>query len=148
MLKFVKLHGALYNFAADDPATAAAMAACIAGVDKGLAVLALPGSEMETAARNAGLAVAREGFVDRAYTPAGRLVPRDVAGAVIGDAATASTRAVRMALDSSVTAIDGTEIVVTTESLCVHSDSPHALDILRATRLALEGAGVTIRAFA
>ncbi len=148
MLRFVKLHGALYNLAADDRAVAAAMAACIAGVDADLAVLALPGSEMETAARNEGLAVAREGFIDRAYTPAGRLVPRDLAGAVIGNAATASARALRMVLDSIVTAMDGTEIIVEADSLCVHSDSANALDILRTTRRDLEGAGVAIRAFA
>ncbi len=148
VLKFVKLHGALYNVAADDRSVASAMAACIAGIDASLAVLALPRSEMETAARNAGLAVAREGFIDRAYTPAGRLVPRDVAGAVIADVAAASARALRMALDSIVTAIDGAEIVVAADSLCVHSDSANALELLRTTRQALERAGVTVRAFA
>ncbi len=148
MLEFVKLHGALYNLAADDSTVAGAMAECIARVDANLAVLALPGSRMETAAHETGLAVAREGFIDRAYTRAGRLVPREIAGAVISDVAKASARAVRMALDGLVTTIDGTEIVVTPDSLCVHSDSANAVEILRQTRLELERAGVTIVAFA
>ncbi len=147
-LKFVKLHGALYNVAADDSDVAGAMARCIAGVDRRLTVLALPGSQMENAARNAGLAVAREGFIDRAYTSGGRLVSRAIPGAVITDPAAASARAVKLVLDGRVTDIDGNEVIVGAESLCVHGDSPNALDILSKSRLALERAGVTIKAFA
>jgi UPF0271 protein len=146
-VRYVKPHGALYNTAADDAAQAAAVAAGVAAVDPGLPLLALPGSELATAARGAGLPFVAEGFADRAYTPAGRLVPRGEPGAVHADPAVAIAQAVSIARDHRVTAIDGSSVDAAAASVCVHGDTPGAVRLARELRRALEEAGVAVAAF-
>ncbi|WP_433212713.1 LamB/YcsF family protein [Dactylosporangium sp. CS-047395] len=143
---YVKPHGALYNTAAVDPghASAVVMAAAASGE---LPVLCQPGSVLAGLAAERGLRVVAEGFADRGYLPDGRLVPRSEPGALVTDVAAVTARAVRMAVDGVVEAIDGTVIPMPIESLCVHGDTPGAVDMARAVRAALTDAGVPVRAF-
>jgi UPF0271 protein len=144
---YVKPHGALYHAAAGDPAQAGAVAAAVRAYDPGLAVLSLPGSALLAAAAEAGLRGVPEAFLDRAYLPDGGLVPRGRPGAVIHDPAEVAARAVRMATDGTVVAADGTVVRVAAESLCVHGDTPAAVDVARQVATALRSAGVELGAF-
>jgi UPF0271 protein len=148
-LTHVKPHGALYNQAADDGELAQAIARGVARVDRALVLVGLAGSlAMREAAAAAGLRFAAEAFVDRAYDARGRLVPRSRPGAVIGDPAAAAAAALRLARDRTVVAIDGRELAVEADTLCLHGDNPRALDVARAVREALQGAGLSVQALA
>ncbi len=148
-LTHVKPHGALYNQAADDGELARAIARGVARADPGLVMVGLAGSpSMRDAAAAAGLRFAAEAFVDRAYDARGRLVPRSQPGAVIEDAAAAAAAALRLAVDRSVVASDGSVVAVLADTLCLHGDNPRALELARAVREALAGAGVSVQALA
>jgi UPF0271 protein len=147
-LSYVKPHGALYNRAANDRAAANAIASAIRNVDPQLIVLGLPGSAMSSAASSHGIAFASEAFIDRAYTPDSRLVPRGDDGAVIEDVDEAVERALTIARDHSVRAINGQTLTLEAQSLCVHGDNPNAAALLRAVRATLESAGFSISPFA
>ena len=146
-LTHVKPHGALYNRAARDAPTARAVIDGMRDVDDDLILLGLAGSEMQHAAASTGLPFASEAFADRAYDDDSRLVPREQPGAVIESVSDAVTRAIRLVTEKTVTTIDGKEIPIAADSLCVHGDNPRALDILRALRQGLEAAGVRIATF-
>jgi UPF0271 protein len=100
------------------------------------------------AAQDAGVPVVGEGFADRAYTGEGRLVSRREPGAVLGDPERVAARAVVMATEGRVETVDGGEVTVEVRSLCVHGDTPGAVDLAKAVRSALDDAGVTLEAFA
>ncbi len=143
-LAHVKPHGALYNWAAKDAESAAAIARAVARFDPALIVVTLPGSALAEAARGHGLRVAGEGFADRAYQADGSLVPRSEPGAVIHDLAEATARAVQMVTQGAIEAIDGTLLPLEIDTLCVHGDTPDAVGIATALREALVAAGVTV----
>jgi len=111
-------------------------------------MLALSGSKLATESRSEGLRVAREAFIDRAYTSEGMLVSRDTKGAVVSDATAAAERAIRIARDHRIEAVDGKTIDAWADSLCVHGDSPNAIEIIVAARLKLESSGFDIAPFA
>ncbi|MEU8032515.1 5-oxoprolinase subunit PxpA [Streptomyces sp. NPDC049099] len=144
---YVKPHGALYNRTVHDAEQAAAV---VAGVRLagGAPVLGLPGSRLLAAAEEAGLTAVPEAFADRAYTPAGTLVPRREPGAVVTDEDAVVRRALAFAVDRAVAAVDGTTVPVAARSLCVHGDTPGAARIAARVRDALDAAGVEVRAFA
>jgi 5-oxoprolinase (ATP-hydrolysing) subunit A len=146
-VRYVKPHGALYHAAAGDPGQAGAVAAAVAAYDPDLPVLSLPGSHLLQAAEKAGLRGVREAFLDRAYTPDGGLVPRGQPGAVISDPDAVAARAVRMAVDGTVEAADGSTVRVAAESLCVHGDTPAAVEVARRVRATLADAGVPLAPF-
>jgi UPF0271 protein len=100
------------------------------------------------AARDAGVPTVAEGFADRAYTAEGRLVSRREPGAVLHDPQRVAARAVRMATEHRVESVDGSQVEVDVRSLCVHGDTPGAVDLARRVRAALEEAGVTLEPFA
>ncbi|WP_433618893.1 LamB/YcsF family protein [Dactylosporangium sp. CA-139114] len=143
---YVKPHGALYNAAAVDAGHAVAVVTAAAAAGD-LPVLCQPGSVLAGLAAERGLRVVAEGFADRGYLPDGRLVPRSQPGALVTDAAAVTARAVRMAVDGVVEAVDGSVIPMPIESLCVHGDTPGAADMARAVRDALVAAGVPVAAF-
>jgi UPF0271 protein len=145
-LQHVKPHGALYNMACRDAALADAIAHATAEVDRSLILFGLPGSELITAGQRAGLRTAPEGFADRAYLKAGSLVPRSRPGAVIEDSEIVVSRAVSMARDRSVDAIDGSRITLEIETICLHGDTPGAATLASRIRAALVDAGVTVLA--
>ena len=147
-VRYVKPHGALYNRIARDPVQAAAVVEAIRRYDPALPLLTLPGSAAMEAAREAGVPTVAEGFADRAYTGEGRLVSRREPGAVLHDPERVAARAVVMATEGRVGTIDGGEVEVEVRSLCVHGDTPGAVDLARAVRAALEDAGVALEAFA
>ncbi len=145
-LQHVKAHGALYNLAANDAALAATIGDAVRGVDPALIVVALAGSAMVEVLERMGLRVAREAFIDRGYTPAGTLVPREQPGALITNVRAAAERAIQLARDGRVVAVDGTEVEVHADTLCIHGDTPNASDLAMIARHALEDAGITVAA--
>jgi len=147
-LTHVKPHGALYNRGERDPDTAGAIVAAVRAVDPALVLVAPPDSAMHVAAALGACAVAREGFADRAYEPDGTLRSRRLPGAVHTDPRVAAAQALSFALDGGVRAVDGTFLALEIDTLCIHGDTPNAVAIARAVRVALEHAGVAVRAFA
>ena len=144
-LQHVKPHGALYNMAARDASLAGAIAKAVAAYSPGLILFGLPDSELLKAGRAAGLRVASEVFADRAYEPDGSLVTRSRLGSIIHDVNAVVARAVGMAKDGMVQAIDGTMIHVQADTICVHSDTPGADDLAAKLRAALQAAGILVK---
>ena len=147
-VRYVKAHGALYHAAAVDPYQATALVAAIVDYDRTLPVLGQPGSTLAEVARGSSVRVVYEGYADRAYRPDGRLVPRGEPGAVVSDVDAVAARAVRMATAGEVQAADGSVVAVPAESLCLHGDTPGAVELVRRVRTALEAAGVPVAPFA
>ena len=145
-VRFLKLHGALANMAAEEPSVAAVAFAAVTGVVRDLAILAIDNSAQVEVATALGFPVIREAYADRAYQPNGLLVPRSEPGAVLHDAGAIAERAVRLALRSEIVAIDGTVIPTEAQSLCIHGDTPEAVEIARRVRAALEAEGIVVRA--
>ena len=140
----VKGHGALYNTAQRDESVAAAIVRAMEQGAAGLIMFVFPGSALERAGRAAGLRVAREGFIDRAYEPDGSLRSRALDHALITDPAKAAAQALSFMVDGGVRTHDGSFLEQAVDTLCVHGDTPGAPDILRAARSALVAAGVRV----
>ena len=147
-VSYVKPHGALYNRVVHDEEQAAAVIAGVLLADATLPVLGLPGSRLLEAARAAGLPDVTEAFADRAYTEEGTLVPRGQEGAVVTDPEAVVERSLRLARDRAVTARSGARVDVDARSLCVHGDTPGAVDLARRVRERLESSGIRVEAFA
>ncbi|GIF75392.1 UPF0271 protein [Asanoa siamensis] len=147
-VRYVKPHGALYNVASVDEAQAAAVVAAVRDYDRSLPVLCSPGSTLAELAVGAGLTVVAEGFADRAYEPDGRLVSRSHPGAVIHDPEAVVQRALRLAREGTVVAVDGTVIPVRVASICLHGDTPGAAELARRIRDAMTAADVPLSPFA
>ncbi|MGF9650437.1 5-oxoprolinase subunit PxpA [Pseudarthrobacter oxydans] len=145
---YVKPHGALYNRLVRDADQASAVVAAVNSYDPGLPILGLPGSELLKQVQEAGHPVFIEAFVDRAYLADGTLVPRSQEGAVLHDVDSIVQRAVRMATKGEVAALDGTVLQVRPDSLCIHGDTPGAVEMAAAVRAGLEAAGVELESFA
>ena len=146
-LGYVKPHGALYNTIGTDADQARAVAEAVRADDPSLAVLGLAGSVFFKEAQRLGLRTVAEAFADRAYQPDGQLVPRNGAGAVLRDPAQIADRVVSMVETGSVTAVDGSVIAIEVESVCVHGDSPGAVEIAGAVRNRLLAEGIELAAF-
>ena len=147
-VSYVKPHGALYNAVVHHEAQARAVVDAVAGYDPGLALLGLPGSALLRAAAAAGLRTVGEGFADRGYTAEGALVPRGTAGALVHEPAAVVERVLRMATEGVVLAVDGSQVQVGVASICVHGDTPGAVQLARSVRAGLEAAGVVLSPFA
>ncbi|MGC0238776.1 LamB/YcsF family protein [Arthrobacter sp. SD76] len=145
---YVKPHGALYNRLVHDAGQAEAVVAAVSAYDPGLPILGLPGSELLKQAREAGHPVFVEAFADRAYQADGTLVPRSQEGAVLQDVDAVVERAVRMATKGEVVAVDGTVVQVRPDSLCIHGDTPGAVEMAAGVRAGLVAAGVELESFA
>ena len=144
-LTHVKPHGALYNMAANDQAVALAIVRAVQAVDPTLRLYALAGSVVITVAQEAGLTVVNEAFADRAYQPDGRLLPRSEKGAVL-ESTKAVRRQLRQLIMGSVTSIDGTSVPIQADSICLHSDTAHAVSLARLIRQELASAGILVTA--
>ena len=152
-VRYVKPHGALYNRIARDPEQAAGVVDAVLRYarladEEPLPILGLPGSVVLAHARAAGVTAVAEAFADRGYRADGSLVPRGRPGAVLTDADQVAERVVAMATGREIAAADGATVVVAAQSVCVHGDTPGALDLARGVRRALEAAGVEIAPFA
>ncbi|TDW29399.1 LamB/YcsF family protein [Cryobacterium psychrophilum] len=146
-VRYVKPHGALYNAIVHHPEQALAVVEAVLAVDPSLPVMVLPNSEIERAARAAGLRTVAEGFADRAYNPDGTLVSRRLPGAVLHSVAAVTEQVLRLAGDHQVLAIDGTLIDMEVESICLHGDTPDSVVLAAAVRSAIVGSGITIESF-
>ncbi|OBA61921.1 hypothetical protein A5647_09345 [Mycobacterium sp. 1100029.7] len=144
---YVKPHGALYNTIVTDRVQAGAVAEAVRAVDDTLPVLGMSGSAFFDEAQRLGLPTVAEAFADRAYRPDGRLVSRREPGAVLDDPTAIAERVVGMVSSNQVTAVDGSAVDIRVESVCVHGDSPGAVQIATAVRQRLEAAGIDIKAF-
>ena len=147
-VSYVKPHGALYNRVVHDEEQAGAVVDGVLLADAALPVLGLPGSRLLEVAAKAGLPVVTEAFADRAYTEEGTLVPRGQDGAVITDPAAVVERSVGLARPRSRhRPTPGAQIEVRARSLCLHGDTPGAVDLARQVRARLEASGVRVEAF-
>jgi len=147
-LRHVKPHGALYLTAVENETVARAVAEAVVSVDPNLLYVALAGAKgkrMRTIGETVGLNVVYEAFPDRAYTFDGTLVSRKKPGAVIHDPKQVAERALIMAKENKVVAEDGTVIPLEVHTLCVHGDTPSAVDLVRSIRETLEAEGIDIR---
>jgi 5-oxoprolinase (ATP-hydrolysing) subunit A len=147
-VRYVKPHGALYNRIVQDEAQAGAVVEAVAAYDRALPLLGLPGSAVLRLAAAAGLSTVEEAFADRAYTPEGRLVPRGTPGAVLHDVELVCARTVAIARGEPIAAVDGSPVRVSARSVCVHGDTPGAVELASRVREALRGAGVAVERFA
>lgn len=146
-VSYVKPHGALYNDAVADREKAALIVKVIADLDKKLALLGGPNSEMMRAAKKAGITFIPEGFIDRRYTNDGHLLSRKFEGAVLATDEERIAQALSLAKSQTVTTNSQTKIKITARSLCVHGDSAGAATTAKNARKALEKANITIRPF-
>jgi 5-oxoprolinase (ATP-hydrolysing) subunit A len=142
----VKAHGALSNVAMKDREVARAIAEAIAAFDKRLPLVVLPGTELQTAAVEVGLPLILEAFADRAYHTDGTLVSRREPGAMITDPEIAAARMLRLVTEGKVTTIEGVDLTLEVQSICTHSDTPGAVEIVRAMRRRFDEAGIAIQA--
>ncbi|MDX3363575.1 5-oxoprolinase subunit PxpA [Streptomyces sp. ME02-6978.2a] len=145
---YVKPHGALYNRVVHDGEQAAAVVEGVLLADAALPVLGLPGSRFLAAAAKAGLPTVTEAFGDRAYTEEGTLAPRGHEGAVLTEPDTVVERSLGLAREGEVTTLSGRRIPVRARSLCLHGDTPGAVELARRVRARLEEADVRVEAFA
>ncbi len=145
-VSYVKLHGALYNMAAKDQTLAEFIFQQVQREFGNLPVMALAGSQQIEAALSLGLPVIREGFADRAYGETGHLVPRSQPGSVLRDPAKAVAQAVDLATKRQVLSANGTTVHVEVQSICLHGDNEAALELAKAVRQGLHGAGISIAA--
>lgn len=147
-VRYVKPHGALGNLAAADREVAAGIVAAVQALDPRLAVLAISGTALEQVAREQGVAVYSEVFADRAYQPNGQLVPRSQPGAVLHDAKEAADRLVGYLRSGRMPVAGGEPIALRADSICVHGDSAHAVEMARHIRARLQAEGVVLAPFA
>lgn len=144
-LQHVKPHGALYNMAAKDSALARGICEAIASIDENLYLMGLAGSAMLEEAKKIGLPIASEVFADRAYNDDGSLVNRKLPGAVIHEPEIAVARAVKMAKEGKVISINGKEISIQADSICVHGDNEKAIELVTKIKTALQAADITVK---
>lgn len=147
VVSYVKPHGALYNTIVANHGQARAVAEAVHAVDPGLPVLGLSGSVFFAEAQELGLRTVAEAFADRAYRSDGQLVSRKLPNAVLHDVAAIADRVASMVTAGRVPAVDGSTIPITVESVCVHGDSPGAVQIANAVRDRLAADGVELKAF-
>ena len=144
-IQHVKPHGALYNMAAVDEKLARAMCEAVYEFDPEIIFMGLAGSKMIEMAEAVGLRAASEVFADRAYNDDGTLVSRKLPGAVIKDKDLAIRRVVRMVKEGKVESVNGTDIAIRADSICVHGDNPKALEFVKNIRETLIAEGVEIK---
>jgi UPF0271 protein len=147
LVAYVKPHGALYNEMMVDAELAQTVVSAILSYRPTLPLLVLPGSVAQRIAQEAGLPNFSEGFADRAYEPDGRLVSRNRPGAVLHDPTEVAARALRMVREGTVVTIDGSVLVLDVATICLHGDTPGAVEMAQAVRAAMQDAGVELAPF-
>ncbi|KER02343.1 LamB/YcsF family protein [Photorhabdus temperata] len=146
-VSYVKPHGALYNTIANDEYQALAVITAIREVDDNLALVGLAGSRMLDLAREKGLRTVAEAFTDRAYTPQGTLVSRREKGAVLHDTNEIARRMLQLVTEGGIDTIDGSFTRIQADSICVHGDSPGAVEMARQVKITLQQAGIVVQSF-
>ena len=146
-VRYIKPHGALGNLAASDVSVATGIVDAVGAAFPTMALLAISGTQLEIAARSAGVEVFSEIFADRAYQPNGQLVPRSQPGAVIDDAEHAARRLISFVESGRMDVLGGQPIELAADSICVHGDTPGAVVMAHRIRAQLIDAGVSPRPF-
>ena len=146
-VSYVKPHGALYNAVVHHEAQAEAVVSAVHAHDPSLPILGLPGGVLLQLAVEVGIRTVTEAFADRGYTSDGRLVPRSDPGALIHDPDVVARRVLRLVTEGVVESVDGVDVEVRADSVCLHGDTPGAVAMARATRTLLVEAGVEIAPF-
>lgn len=144
-LQHVKAHGALGNVAFVDLEVSKNIARAAARFNKDIIFVALAGSVMVQAAREVGVRYVEEVYADRVYNPDGTLQSRKIAGSVIHDPEKAARQALTMVREGYVIAHEGTKVSLKPETICVHGDTPSAIDILQKIRGELNKAAIDIK---
>jgi UPF0271 protein len=147
-LRHIKLHGALSNMASEDERMACACYEAALSVAPDLAIMVLAGTAQMGAVKHLGCKWVGEIFADRAYNDDGTLVDRSLTGAVIHDAAEAGTRIAKMIKEGAIIALSGKRIITDIHTICLHGDTPEAIDIAKSVRSALEESGIGLQKFA
>jgi len=145
-LRHVKAHGALYNMAAKNAKLAEAIAEAVKRFDPELVFFGLSGSVMIDAGQRLGLRTASEAFADRTYQPDGSLTPRSQPNALIAEVERAADQAIRMAKEGKVQTVQGRDMAIQADTICIHGDGPHAVEFAREIRRRLEAEGVAVAA--
>ena len=148
VLHHVKPHGALYNMAANDKILAEAIAEAIYRFNPELILYGLAGSELIKAGEKLGLLTAQEAFADRSYQQDGTLSPRQQPGAVIGEVELAVGQVIRMAKEGKVRTLEGKEISLKADTICIHGDGAYALEFATSIHRALISEGIKVEALA
>ena len=143
-LQHVKPHGAMYNSAAKKLDEALAIAQAVKDAGGNLILMGLAGSQFDEAAKQLNIPYASEAFADRGYMNDGSLVPRKMEGAFVKDVEIAAQRVIKMVKDGVVEAIDGTIINLRPHSICLHGDSPSAVQMAQTLRKRLIEADIEI----
>ncbi len=146
-VRYVKPHGALYNTISKGGSQAEAVIAGIRAVDPDLTLVALAGSPIVEMSRASGLAVVEEMFADRAYRADGTLVDRREKGAVLHDSAEITARVLNYVETGKMRTIEGEEIAISAQSVCIHGDTPAAMVIAQNLHRALSARGVAVKSF-
>ena len=136
-IEHVKPHGALYNIASNNNNLAELIGKSVQKIDPKLAIMCLAGSPMVSILQKSGMNVITEAFADRAYNADGTLRNRNLDGALITDPVHATNQAKLIANNQKVIAFDGSEVSIQAKTICVHSDTPNALEISKAVSLAI-----------
>jgi len=144
-LVHVKPHGALYNMAAKNREMADSIAQAVFDLNPELVLFALAGSELANAGQEKGLVVAGEVFADRTYQLDGTLTSRQESNAMIHDSELAITRVIRMIKEGKVEAVNGTDIEIQADTICVHGDDPQALEFVTKLKQAFQQENIEIR---
>ncbi len=145
-LNHVKPHGALYNQASKNIEIAKAITAAIAETDKQLIFIGLSNSFMQKAAELINLKFWAEAFADRAYTNDGFLAPRNIEGAVVEDAELCKIRALKMVTKNKVTSVNGNEVEIKADTICIHGDNEHAIELAQSIYEYLKRNNISIKA--
>ncbi len=145
ILHHVKPHGALYNMAARDHDLALAIAEAVKDIDKNLILVGLTGSQIVKAANEVRIKAANEAFADRAYLPNGELAPRSMKGSVVINVEEISKRALEMVKNGKIKTIDGSIIEIKVDTICVHSDTPKSLNIVKKLRESFSLNGIEVK---
>lgn len=145
-LHHVKPHGALYNMAAADSSLSIAIAEAVYKVDPELVLYGLSGSELIRAGRHIGLRVANEVFADRTYQDNGTLTPRRIKNALITDGDKALAQSLRMVRDQLVTTLNGREISIEADTICIHGDGLHAAEFAAKLHAAFRAQNIGLKA--
>ena len=144
-MQHVKPHGALYNMAAKDKKLAEAIAESLYKVDPELVLFGLAGSEMIHAAKRIGIRAIEEVFADRTYQKDGTLTPRSQANSMITDDQKAIAQVLKMVQEKRVTSVDGSDIALQADTICVHGDGEHALNFAKKIKEKLEEANILVK---
>ena len=144
-MQHVKAHGALYNMAAVKRELAAGIAHAVRDVDRNLVMFGLPGSFLISEGEAAGLVTASEAFADRNYMSDGTLVSRKRPDAHVHDANEAVTRAIRMVREGKVRSVDGVDVALRADTICLHGDGAHAVEFAKHLRDAFSAEGIEVR---